>query len=392
MINDPCQTAGGHSRSNPRLNNPSIHPALKLLFYQDYLRVGGTEAHTIHQSQWACDHGHSSVILTNRPGGRLADTITRQPVRVRSLQPFQSGINFWAPGWSSAIRQEKPDAIILMGRVANCMGNAIRDQFPKIPVIASLRTGRHIPLKYRESLMRAGKIIVNSGWAAERAKAIGIDPSRVSLVYNPFLKGLLPTPDEHERQRASIRSEAGCHPDQPVILCVASFVPGKNQEGLLNALRNLKPDQRVEIWFVGEGARMKHCQALAKTLPSQVNARFWGHRKNVTPFYCGADLAVSASLEESLPNFLVEAQYHGLPVVAYDEAGVKECFIDGTTGVLIPRDDSAALASAIRQWLRDGIFQQDVASSCRAFAQGRFDPNRQSHLWLDLVLEFASRH
>ncbi len=103
-------------------------------------------------------------------------------------------------------------------------------------------------------------------------------------------------------------------------------------------------------------------------------------------------MAVSASLEESLPNFLVEAQYHGLPVVAYDEAGVKECFIDGTTGVLIPRGDSAALLSAIEEWLGGGKFPQDIASSCRAFAQGRFDPDRQSHLWLDLVLEFASCH
>lgn len=365
---------------------------MKLLFYQDYLRVGGTEAHTIHQSQWACDHGHSSVILTNRPGGILAATITRPPLEVRSLQPFQSGINFWAPGWRSAIRHEKPDAIILMGRVANCMGNAIRDQFPEIPVIASLRTGRRIPVKYRRSLMQAAKIIVNSEWAATRTKAMGIDPSRVSLVYNPFLKGPLPTPDEHERQRAAIRSEAGCSPDQPVILCVASFVPGKNQEGLLKALHNLDPQRQVEVWFVGEGTRMKHCQAPARTLPSHVIARFWGHRSNVSPFYCGADLAVSASLEESLPNFLVEAQYHGLPVVAYDEAGVKECFIDGTTGVLIPRGDSAALLSAIEEWLGGGKFPQDIASSCRAFAQGRFDPDRQSHLWLDLVLEFASCH
>jgi len=364
---------------------------LKILFYQDYLRVGGTEAHTLHLSRWVCGQGHQSVLLTNRPGGRLSSAIIDAPVAHRTLQPFQSGVNFWAPGWRSAIRDEKPDAIILMGRVANSMGIPIRGQFPEIPVIASLRTGRSIPSGYRKSLQQAGKVIANSQWAASRAESLGIDVSKVAIVYNPFLKGPVPDPETSERHRSQIRTQAGCKPDTRVILCVASFVPGKNQEGLLRTLASLPKDLPLQVWFVGEGSRMNRCRELAKTLPAQIQCIFWGHRPDVTPFYCGADLAVSASLEESLPNFLVEAQYHGLPIIAYDEAGVRECFIDGKTGLLIPRGDSRALQAALIRWLSDGLFPSGVSSDCKEFARSRFDPERQSHLWLDIVLEFASR-
>jgi hypothetical protein len=39
-------------------------------------------------------------------------------------------------------------------------------------------------------------------------------------------------------------------------------------------------------------------------------------------------LAVLASQSESLSNFLIEAQLHGLPAVAYDIVGVGECFAE----------------------------------------------------------------
>lgn len=364
---------------------------MKILFYQDYLRVGGTEAHTLHLSRWVCENGHQAVVLTNRPGGRLSSAIIDPPVALRTLQPFQSGVNFWAPGWRSAIHNENPDAIILMGRVANSMGNPIRSQFPDIPVIASLRTGRPIPAGYRKSLQQSGKIIVNSQWAATRAESLGIDASKVAIVYNPFLKGPAPDPEAYERLRCQIRTQAGCRTDSSVLLCVASFVPGKNQEGLLRTLASLPANQPIQVWFVGEGPRMKRARELSETLPRHIQSTFWGHRSDVTPFYCGADLAVSASLEESLPNFLVEAQYHGLPIIAYDEAGVRECFIDGKTGLLIPRGDSRALQSALIRWLGEDLFSSGVSSDCKEFARSRFDPEKQSRLWLDIVLEFASR-
>src|SRR5262249_32494229 len=50
---------------------------------------------------------------------------------------------------------------------------------------------------------------------------------------------------------------------------------------------------------------------------------------------------------EGLPLALLEAQAAGLPVVASAAGGVAGAVKDGTTGLLVPREDAAALATSL---------------------------------------------
>jgi glycosyltransferase involved in cell wall biosynthesis len=71
--------------------------------------------------------------------------------------------------------------------------------------------------------------------------------------------------------------------------------------------------------------------------------------------YAAADLLVLASRAETYGMVVIEALARGLPVVAADVGGVAEALgqgADGTRpGLLVPPDDSAALAAALRAWL-----------------------------------------
>ncbi len=60
-----------------------------------------------------------------------------------------------------------------------------------------------------------------------------------------------------------------------------------------------------------------------------------------------SDIFLLPSLEEGLPNVLIEAMGLGVPVIATDCGGVNE-LVDETTGILIPTRDAERMAQAIR--------------------------------------------
>ena len=68
---------------------------------------------------------------------------------------------------------------------------------------------------------------------------------------------------------------------------------------------------------------------------------------DASPFYWGADAFAIASRWEGLPLALLEAQAAGLPVVAAAAGGVAEAIREGTTGLLVTREDPAALMAAM---------------------------------------------
>ena len=85
--------------------------------------------------------------------------------------------------------------------------------------------------------------------------------------------------------------------------------------------------------------------------------------------YAAADLMVLASRAETYGMVLSEALARGLPVVATDVGGVAEALGSGTDGsrpgLLVPPDDSAALAAALRAWLGDAKLRGRLRRAAR---------------------------
>ena len=63
--------------------------------------------------------------------------------------------------------------------------------------------------------------------------------------------------------------------------------------------------------------------------------------------YRAADVFVLPSLEDNLPNTLLEAMAAGLPVVAYRTGGIPDVLKDDVNGRVVARGDVAALARAL---------------------------------------------
>jgi glycosyltransferase involved in cell wall biosynthesis len=97
-----------------------------------------------------------------------------------------------------------------------------------------------------------------------------------------------------------------------------------------------------------------------------------GHRDDIAELLGAMDVVVLPSHREGFPRVLMEAAATGLPVVATDIRGCRDAVVDGETGILVPRRDPAALATAILRVLEDAPLRERLGTAGRRLAQRRF--------------------
>lgn len=211
------------------------------------------------------------------------------------------------------------------------------------------------------------------------------DPGRddkVSLVYHGLDFDRFPTPP----------APASPTDAPPVILSVGRAVPKKGYPDLLQALARLK-DLDWRFRHIGGGPELPALKQLAERLGIADRIIWQGAlpQDQVLAAYRAADLFVLASRitedgdRDGLPNVLMEAQSQALAVLATDLSGVPELIRHGETGWLVPSEDPAALAEALRMLLLDPARRQGLAAA--GFARVRRDFTMQAGI-ADLAARF----
>ncbi|MEN9841187.1 MAG: hypothetical protein RL376_987 [Verrucomicrobiota bacterium] len=361
--------------------------ALRIRIVQDVLRSGGTERQTVWLARAFQAAGHDVRVVTFRPGGVLSPSLAPVPRRV--LQPFDLGLNWFAPGLGRTLRREQPEVVLLMGRMANSYGGRLAGALPEAVVVGTMRTGKALPAGFRGSLPRVAHLVANSAESARvLAERYGLAAGRVSVIHN----ALVFSAEAGGRNESGVRSaeaeqrrrDQGAGPETVVLLCVGMFRPEKNQRALIEAAARLPKGMDWQLWFVGEGSERTVCAELAARHGLAERVRFFGFQEDPRPFYRAADLAVLASRAESLSNFLIEAQAHGLPVVAARATGVDECIREGVTGRLVPADDAEAFAHALTSYIENVPVRREAAEAASTFAQTAFAPAARAQDYLSL--------
>jgi glycosyltransferase involved in cell wall biosynthesis len=86
---------------------------------------------------------------------------------------------------------------------------------------------------------------------------------------------------------------------------------------------------------------------------------------------------IHPSLHEIFPNAVGEAMSCGRAVLAADAGGTGELLgRDGTTGVLVPPSDPAAMAIAVRELLNDPDRRNRIGMEARRRIQAGFSLDR----------------
>jgi glycosyltransferase involved in cell wall biosynthesis len=365
---------------------------MRIVVVQDYLRMGGTERQSLFVCRELLQCGHDVHLILFRPGGSLWRDMIAKDIPHTVLQPFDSHVSFLAPGLTEAIEKRNPQVILCMGRTANCFAGILQSRFRTAKVVSTLRTGKVVfPLHYW-SLGHVRAVLVNSNWWRRRMLERGFPEERIRLIHNPLM--LRSGPSERERSRDVIRTKTGAGPETCVFLDVAAFRSGKRHMDLLEYFSLFGRQTRVDwqLWLVGAGREMETCRQFAKAQGLDRRVFFFGLQPHTAPYYAGADVAVSASREDSLPNFLIEAQAMGLPLVAVDCRGVEECCIPGKTGMVIPPDCPQQFADALERTAWDTAMRAATLELAPAFAQENFGAARQAARTISFLEELANEN
>ncbi|MEO7415114.1 MAG: glycosyltransferase [Opitutaceae bacterium] len=363
---------------------------MKILIVQDFLRSGGTERQSVLLANAFATAGHPATLLTFRPGGVLAATVNAN-VNQLALQPFDTHLDWFGPRLFTASKQLRPDLILCMGRMANCYAGGLQVQHPRAAVVATMRTGKNLPWLFRRSLRLARHIVANSRDARDTlVREHSVPLEKISCIYNSLV---FPPPPEPRGAHggANLRAQNGASDATSVALCVAMFRPEKNQRELIEIVSEFPPTTDWQLWLAGDGPARAACERLVSARNLKARVKFLGFHRDPTALYNAADFAVHASASEALSNFLIEAQAHGLPAVAYQAQGIAECFQPGSTGFVIARGDRAAFRRALTQLISQTPAERAViAAEARRYARATFDPQRQVAAYLELFQKLTA--
>ncbi len=172
------------------------------------------------------------------------------------------------------------------------------------------------------------------------------------------------------------------------VVMVARLSPEKQQDQLLKAwpqvLANV-PTAKLDFWgYANDNFDQKLKKIVAEEQIGK-SVTFHGYTSDVNAVYEDAQLLILPSRVEGLPLSLVEAQSHGLPIIANDiKYGPADVVINGQDGLLTKNGDIDGLAKAIVSLLTDQEGLEKMSAHAYEDSRRYSEPNVMK-LWQGII-------
>lgn len=208
---------------------------------------------------------------------------------------------------------------------------------------------------------------------------LGIQPSRLK---QPAL--------ELENARRVLRS---LHGQRPLVFSIGRMTTYKGFDQLILAARQLRSDGLVVI--AGGGELLEAHRAQVKALGLEQRIVFTGRLSDLDVAAYMAEATAfclpSTNRAEAFGMVLLEAMAASLPIVTtlIDGSGVPWVNAHGETGLNVPVNQPAALASALNQLLGDSSLAQRYGAAGRARLDKHFTADRMVEQTLQIYKHIA---
>jgi len=151
-----------------------------------------------------------------------------------------------------------------------------------------------------------------------------------------------------------------------VVGTVARLAEQKGIDTLLDAIpRLLEAEPNTRVLVVGDGPSRAALEARAQRLHIASAVHFLGYRADVEAIYAALDVLVMPSRHEGFGIAFIEAMAMGVPVVGTRVVGSVDAVEHDVTGLLVPPDDPAALATAVLRLLEDPELRGRIAAEAQ---------------------------
>jgi glycosyltransferase involved in cell wall biosynthesis len=194
---------------------------------------------------------------------------------------------------------------------------------------------------------------------------LGVTPGRIKVCPTPIRTHLIdsslgkPVPPSGQR-----------------LLNVGYLCRQKGLDILLRAVARLVDSgYNPHLTLVGDGPARQALTRLAEQLGIQARVNFVGHvpQYSLTSFFRACDVFVLPTRYEGLGRVLVEAALAGMPIVTTAIGPTCEAVLPGETALVVPPNDTGALAAAISTLLDQPELARSMGERGRQFARRHFD-------------------
>ncbi len=172
--------------------------------------------------------------------------------------------------------------------------------------------------------------------------------------------------------RAPTRAALGIAEGVPLIGWLGRLDPKKRVEDFIDAaalVHARRPDARFVVIggpdaFLPDYAVALRARATALGLDAVLT--FLGDRADVPELLSALDAFVWLSRGEGMPHVIAEAGAARLPVIATCDNGTAEQIVDGVSGLFVPHEDPAAVATAVLRVIGDAVLATRLGTALRA--------------------------
>ncbi|WP_018140865.1 glycosyltransferase family 4 protein [Thioalkalivibrio sp. ALJ7] len=195
---------------------------------------------------------------------------------------------------------------------------------------------------HMRALRRVSRPVVVSWGVAEMLKRHGLE---MDVIQNGVDVEYFDVP----AGRAAAKQAVGHFGEQPLVVATGHLIDRKDPETALRAMTAL--ENKVKFVLVGDGALRPE---LERRWGANDQVRFVGRVEDVRPWLQAADVFVSPSKSEGLPNSVMEAMACGLPCVLSDIPPHRELLEDQpSAGELFTVGDAEGMAQAVLRVLEN---------------------------------------
>src|SRR5262249_52354987 len=220
-------------------------------------------------------------------------------------------------------------------------------------------------------------IVTPSCWLAEEV--------RRSPIFRRFPVAVIPNgldlEDFAPRDRGSARDVFGIPQRAKVVLFVADGI-GISRKGFSILAQTLeKYDARASDLFL---MSLGHNKPSVQCRIPWLHLGFVNNDRLLSMAYSAADVFVIPSLQDNLPNTVLEAMACGTPVVGFAVGGITEMVRAGITGLVVPSGDTDGFRAAILALAENDNKRREMSANCRRIAIEEYSLELQARRYSEI--------
>lgn len=311
--------------------------------------------------------------LSNRALAKLVDLKKPLVWTLHDMKPFTGGCHY---------------SNICEGYISNCSNCP---QLAKDPYNLT----RKVLDQKKEIFDQANlTIVAPSKWLAYEA-------SRSALFKNKKIKVIpysLDTAIFHKKDKRTCKIELGLNPESFVLQfgAVDANEQRKGYKELLNSLNICLENKefkdrcqggKIEIVCLGKESELQN------SLPIKFNnLGYHKDEKFISTVYNATDSYILPTLEDNLPNTILESISCGTPLIGFDTGGIPDLIKHGVNGLIAKKGDVQELAANILLVTLNSNLHKTLSEKCNSNYPIKLSLDRQANEYLSLFNDLISEN